>query len=147
MDGKAIFYIGGNGETEKLVELINSYSLENIVEFIGWVSKDKKTEYFNKSDGYILPSYNEGLPISILEAMSYELPIISTNVGGIPEIVDSNNGALIEPGNKKQLKEAIFFAINNPLEFRNRGKESAKRVSKHLPENVKNVLVNIYDYL
>lgn len=47
----------------------------------------EKERLLNMADAYILPSYNEGLPISILEAMSYSLPIISTNVGGIPEIL------------------------------------------------------------
>lgn len=147
LNGKTIFYIGGNGETGKLEKLIVKYKLEHIVKFIGWVSKDKKIGYLNKSDVFILPSYNEGLPISILEAMSYELPIISTNVGGIPEIVDSNNGILIEPGNKEQLIGAIFCAINNPHEFKNKGKESAKRIAKHLPDNVKKELIKIYNHL
>jgi glycosyltransferase involved in cell wall biosynthesis len=146
-EGKAVFYLGGTGETEKLTELIHSHNLENIVKYIGWVEKETKIDYLNKSDVYILPSYNEGLPISILEAMSYNLPIIATKVGGIPEIVDDKNGVLIEPGNKNQLKNAILKALNNFEEFKKYGIESGKRAKKHLPKNVKNELLFLYNLI
>lgn len=63
----------------------------------------------NGADVYVLPSYKEGLPISILEAMSYSLPVISTRVGGIPEIImNGKNGLLINPGDKEALYESII---------------------------------------
>ena len=102
--GKLKLYIGGNGEIEHVKQLIKEYGIADIVIFEGWVSGDKKIELLNKSDAYILPSYKEGLPISILEAMSYGMPIISTPVGGIPEIVSNGeNGYLVEPGNKEDI--------------------------------------------
>ena len=59
----------------------------------GWVVGEKKTICLNWADVYILPSYNEGLPIGILESMSYYHHIISTTVGGIPELLyDVVNG-------------------------------------------------------
>jgi len=72
---------------------------------------------YKNADIYILPSYNEGLPMSILEAMTYCLPIISTPVGGIPEAVhDGVNGYLINPGDCKALAEKIeLLATDKPL--------------------------------
>lgn len=142
--GKAVFKIGGNGKIDKLQRLIKDYGLLELVEFEGWVSGNIKQELLNNADVYLLPSYNEGLPISILEAMSYGLPIISTKVGGIPEIVDSKNGVLIEPGNKQELRDAIFLAINEPKDFKSKGKESLNRVANYLPESVKCELQNLY---
>ncbi len=146
--GKLKLYIGGNGEIEHVKQLIKEYGIADIVIFEGWVSGDKKIELLNKSDAYILPSYKEGLPISILEAMSYEMPIISTPVGGIPEIVSNGeNGYLVEPGNKEDIYKAIISLLNN-TDLRNRmGKVSLSRVGEHLPEYVEKQLETLYDSL
>lgn len=144
---KIIINIGGNGEIERLNEYITDNQLEELVNYEGWVSGNKKIELLNSTDIYILPSYNEGLPISILEAMSYGKPIISTNVGGIPEIVDNQNGIIIEPGDKKALKAAINYFLNNRDEINKKGLESLKKVQKHLPDNVKRQLIRIYEDL
>lgn len=144
----AVFHIGGNGEVERVKKIIKANGLENIVKFEGWVSGDKKAKLLSSSDVYLLPSYNEGLPISILEAMSYKLPILSTPVGGIPEVVeDGVNGLLVEPGDKKSLKRAILKMIEDH-EFRKKaGEESYIKVQPHFPEQVKRKLNHIYGEL
>ena len=88
--------------------------LTDIVQFLGWINNEQKTELLKQSDILVLPSYNEGLPIAILEALSYGLPVISTNVGSISEaVIDGTNGFLYTPGdvdklamNMKQIVEA-----------------------------------------
>lgn len=146
--GKLKLYIGGNGEIEHVKQLIKEYGIADITIFEGWVSGDKKIELLNKSDAYILPSYKEGLPISILEAMSYGMPIISTPVGGIPEIVSNEeNGYLVEPGNKEDIYKAIISLLNDS-DLRNRmGSVSLSRVGEHLPEYVEKQLETLYDSL
>lgn len=146
--GKLKLYMGGNGEIEHVKQLIKEYGIADIVIFEGWVSGDKKIELLNKSDAYILPSYKEGLPISILEAMSYGMPIISTPVGGIPEIVSNGeNGYLVEPGNKEDIYKAIISLLNDS-DLRNRmGSVSLSRVGEHLPEYVEKQLETLYDSL
>ena len=146
--GKVLFQIGGNGETERLKSTIKNFGIEEMVEFIGWVSTEKKEKYLQESDVFILPSFNEGLPISVLEAMSYHLPILSTSVGGIPEIVeDGKNGILIEPGNKKELIEAIKLMIGN-ADFRNSAANiSYRKVQPHFPGQVRKKLKRIYKEL
>lgn len=140
--------IGGNGETEKLKAIIKEKQIEEFVEFIGWVTNEKKINCLQTADVYILPSYNEGLPISILEAMSYGQAIIATNVGGIPEIViPGRNGVLIEPGNLIEIEKAIDFFIDNPEKIKSYGKESKHIVMKHLPDAVVMELSNIYKLL
>lgn len=145
---KAIFKIGGNGETQKLQQLIKEYALSEVVLFVGWVSGDEKQELLATSDVYMLPSYNEGLPISILEAMSYSLPILSTNVGGIPEVVSDDNGIIIEPGDKEELWKAIeFFIKADKKQLEEMGDASFKKVKPHLPEEVQNQLLKLYNSL
>lgn len=97
--------IAGSGlEEQRLKEYVKENKLQSYVRFLGWITKEQKPELLQKSDVLVLPSYNEGLPIAILEAMSYALPIISTNVGSIAEAVKENvNGFLIEPGDVNAL--------------------------------------------
>lgn len=57
------------------------------VEFPGWIRNEQKKQYLREADIFLLPSYNEGMPMAILDAMGCGLPIVSTDVGGIPKIV------------------------------------------------------------
>lgn len=137
-------YIGGDGEVKRLEESIKDNNLKN-VHFVGWVKDQQKDKLLNKCDVFVLPSYNEGLPISLLEAMSYGKPILSTETGGIPRILKNNvNGFLIEPGNKTQLQESILKYINKKELLETHGNEGLKIVSDYYPENVLSKLNNIY---
>jgi glycosyltransferase involved in cell wall biosynthesis len=89
----------GDGPDRSYIErFINDNNLGMNVELIGSVKNDFINDYLNDSDIYVLMSKNEGLPISIIEAMRASLPIISTNVSGIPELVTTDyNGLLLDP--------------------------------------------------
>ena len=148
LTNKIVLHIGGNGETETIQQMIAKYSLENIIKFEGWISGNKKIEMLNSADIFILPSYAEGLPISILEAMSYRLPVISTPVGGIPEIIkDGINGILVTPGNKDTLFDAIIKLSNNKTLRENMGEFSFKNVQGNFPNSVSKKLETIYTEL
>lgn len=147
-ENKITLHIGGNGETTTLQSIINERDLSQIVKFEGWVSGNKKVELLNNADVFILPSYTEGLPISILEAMSYKLPVISTPVGGIPEIIkDGENGLLFTPGNKDALYQVIDKLTTDKGQREEMGEKSYKKVQPHFPENVSQELENIYTAL
>lgn len=137
--------IGGNKREEELRSAIKEGGLENIVSFDGFVSGQKKIDLLNWADVYILPSFNEGLPISILEAMSYSMPIISTPVGGIPEVVDKSNGILVTPGSDAEIYNAIKHYVEAIDDLEYQGKESFKKVETYLPDYVLNHLKNIYE--
>ncbi|MFR9629247.1 MAG: glycosyltransferase family 4 protein [Rikenellaceae bacterium] len=145
---KIILRIGGNRNEDKLISAINNAQLQDFVKFEGWVAGDKKIELLNWADVYILPSFNEGLPIGILEAMSYNCAIISTPVGGIPEVVTPNvNGFLVTPGNDKEIAQAIIDCVNNREQTIQYGKACAKVVEAYLPHNVLSHLSTIYQEL
>lgn len=145
LKNKAKFFIGGDGEIDKLKSIIENNSLENIVEYIGWVSGERKKKYLINSNVLLLPSYNEGLPISLLEAMSFGLPVISTNVGGIPEIVKNNiNGFLIEPGNIEQLNSTILHFVNKSVDYLKFSNDGLKIVEDFYPESVFDQLYSVY---
>jgi glycosyltransferase involved in cell wall biosynthesis len=148
LNDRFILYAGGDGETGRLIEYIEKNELQNLVKFEGWVSGEKKKELLSTCDVYILPSYNEGLPLSVLEAMSYGMPIISTNAGGIPEVVSNKeNGFLIEPGDKQRIQESIRYFVDFPQEVAVMGAESTRKIVEFYPENVIPALNDIYEQL
>lgn len=144
--GKFLLHIGGNGRENDVKYLIKQYGIEDIVVFEGWVNAERKKDLLNNSDFYLLPSYNEGLPISILEAMSYHLPIVATPVGGIPEVVKyGENGFLITPGHIDELFQAVNLLVQNPQLRASMGQSSWQKVQPYLPENVEKNLIKLYD--
>ncbi len=144
--GKLKLIIGGNGEINRLNGYISEHSLDSIVDYVGWVSGEKKNDLIKQSDIMILPSYNEGLPIFILEAMANAKPVISTIVGGIPEVVHhKENGYLIAPGDKEGIYKALKFYVNNPENIVKHGECGNKMVTEFYPENVKAQLLNLYN--
>lgn len=148
LEGKFKLHIGGNGETARLCKYIEKHELSKIISFEGWVDSTKKALLFSNCDVFILPSYIEGVPISILEAMTYRLPIISTNVGGIPEIVKHNeNGYLHNPGEKEKLFEYMKAIVENKEKNKQMGDASYEKVKPHLPKNVSQTLEDIYKNL
>ena len=97
------------------MNFIKDNNLDEMVKFVGWVSGDAKSKILSTTDILVLPSYYEGLPISVLEAMSYAMPVITTPVGGIPEVVtDGVEGTLFTPGDKASLTQTIDTYIENP---------------------------------
>ena len=92
--------VAGKGSMEQwLLETIRSQELEPYLELRGWVDGEAKENLFRSSDVFFLPSHAEGMPMTILEAMSYGLPILSTEVAGIPDVVRPGyNGYLYSPG-------------------------------------------------
>lgn len=140
--------IGGNLEEEKLQAFIRDHNLSDFVTFMGWVSGDKKRECLEWAHIYILPSYNEGLPIGILEAMSYRMPIISTPVGGIPEVVKQHyNGILVQPGNHRDISNALHYFIANPQHIAQYGEVSYTMAQPYFPESVMGSLCKVYSDL
>lgn len=97
-----------NGDMKRAQTKIDELGLSGKCELLGNVGRDRKNQLLIESNVFILPSYYECLPISILEAMAAGLPIIATPVGGIPEVVkEGENGFLVLPGDINTLAERI----------------------------------------
>ncbi len=111
--------IAGTGEEEqKLKDEAKLLAIDDIVEFAGWTEGKKKKELLRKSQILVLPSYNEGLPIAILEAISYGLPVIATDVGDISSaVIDGKNGYLIQPGDIDALENGLERLMQDKEQF------------------------------
>ncbi|ALJ00983.1 glycosyltransferase family 4 protein [Rufibacter tibetensis] len=113
-----VFYLAGDGEIEQVHRIVQEKGLQNNVQVLGWIGEKEKMEWLKRADTMILPSYNEGLPMSILEAMAAGKIIISGRVGGIPDLVTEGvNGFLITPGDVESLCQHIAFVKSNPQEM------------------------------
>ncbi|MGI2799432.1 glycosyltransferase [Photobacterium damselae] len=133
--------IVGGGLDSSLEKQMSGY--KNI-EQLGFISdRNKLCDWFSSIDIYIQPSLTEGLPRSILEAMSFGLPVIGSRVGGIPEIVD--NSMLFSPKNYEQLLSKIKM-LSDPFVYNNLSQYSldvASRFDESLDKKKNNFIKNI----
>jgi glycosyltransferase involved in cell wall biosynthesis len=111
------FVISGTGfkqKEESLRNLAKELDIEDHVTFLGYVPDNKLPLLYSASDIFVLPAIYENFPFAILEAQATGLPVISTNVGGIPEfLVDNENGFVIEPRDPIQLTQKVLTLLQN----------------------------------
>ena len=104
--------------------------------------------YLNIADIFILPTLHETLSISLLEAAQAGLPLISCNVGGVPEVIENGvNGILVEPNDIKALAEAINTLAQNPIIRNTMGKHSSELIKTKFSQNksinrLKDIIIN-----
>ena len=125
----------GPYKEEYLSHLKQEYSFENI-NVVGELTHDDAMDKINASDIFILPSYTEGFPNVILEAMHLGKAIIATNVGAIPEILGNNIGVVINSKSVKDIIDSLELLICNPnlrVEYSRKAKEESEQ---YLLENV-----------
>jgi len=141
------FILAGDGEVEQVKKYADTLGVKNNTEFLGWIGKEKKIELLSKADILVLPSYNEGLPMAILEAMNYGLSIVSTYVGGIPEVVTvPENGYLVHPGEVESLANCLEKLIKDHSLRKKIGIENIKKVKeKYNLENEVSSLIKLIE--
>ena len=106
--------LAGNGEEERALLLSKELGIEDKVELLGWVSGKAKDKAYKEASVFCLPSYAEGFPMAVLDAWSYGLPVITTPVGGIPDIAkDGINLLLFNPGDINKFAECIEKVISD----------------------------------
>ena len=128
----------------ELEERIKFFGLEDKVYLTGFVSDVEK--FMKQCTVFCLTSDSEGVSNSLLEAMAAGCPVISTRVGGIPEIILSGeNGLLIEPGNSKELAKSLRMMLNKPTVAKDLGQAGKNTVNKLFrPERIVKKLESFY---
>ncbi len=125
-----IFIIGEGPKRKELEKFIKENKLEERVKLLGGIPREKVFEVLKKSDIFVLISNWEGFPRSILEAMSCNLPVIASDVGGVKEAVDESCGILVKRGDKERIKNALEKLLKNPPLIREMGKRAKEKVKK-----------------
>lgn len=127
-----LYTMAGDGRKED-IELVKNklqeYGIADKVIFPGWVRGQEKDDLLKESDIFLFPSYHEGMPMAILEAMAYGKAVISTNVGGIPKLIENGeNGYLCEPGNIIKMTEYLLNLMENSEKRKTFGKLAREKV-------------------
>ena len=124
--------IGEGGEFSKLENTIHDLNLQNQVQLLGKIDNNKIPQFLLTADIFIQASDYEGLPHSVLEAINYEVPILSTETGGCKDLLnDGERGFIIPmPPDKKVIAENISFIIENKAEATKRANEAKSFINK-----------------
>ncbi|MGG0239881.1 glycosyltransferase family 4 protein [Bacillus rhizoplanae] len=129
-DNVKVLIVGDGEMRDKLEEQVDDLNL-SMVEFLG--ARDDVPDILSETDIFVLPTLNDSLPVSIIEAMHSGVCVISTPVGGIPELVShSKTGILVEAGDAKKLAGALKFAIENQKAREQLSKNAREFAEKYL---------------
>ncbi len=139
--------VGGGPLEKKLKDQSRELGIEENVKFFGFVNNIG--DYLAATDIFVFPSFQEGFPNSVLEAMACGIPVISTKIGGVVDVIrDGENGLLVEPGNVNQLADALKKLISDAEYASTLGKNALKTVRENYDINViANKYVKLYGRL
>lgn len=142
-------HLAGNGDVEHYRQKVSELALAKHIHFLGWISGKEKNECLANASIYCLPSYNEGFPMGVLEAMSSEVVVVASKVGGIPDaITDEQEGLLIDAGDVNGLTVALSKLLTDETLSSQLSKAAkAKYENNFTPEAIVPKLCGIYDEL
>lgn len=143
---RLVLVCGGKGEHDQITARIEQLRIEQYVKLAGWLSGDTKRGWLSRASIFVLPSYVENMPMAILEAMRWGMPIVSTKVGCIPDIIEhGREGLLIDHGDVAALQTAIRRLLLSDDERRTMGLAASRRVDRELaPQVVAPILDTMY---
>ncbi|MGH8707234.1 MAG: glycosyltransferase family 4 protein [Burkholderiales bacterium] len=136
----------GEGDLQAVARYAERLGIGEAVELTGWIGPADKQSWMRRAAVFVLPSYAEGMPMSLLEAMAAGLPVVATRVGGIPDVLaDGVHGFLFTPGDTAQLERLLRSLMRDP-ELGNRMARAAREaVRLHFsPDQVVRQLEEIY---
>tara|TARA_B100001057_G_C22863907_1_gene955727 strand:- start:432 stop:1556 length:1125 start_codon:yes stop_codon:yes gene_type:complete len=123
------------GTLKTYEEYVKSKGLSNYIKFLGRKINDDKFLQLSKADIFVFPSYMEGCPTSVIEALALGLYIVSSDVGALNDIINSNNGITVKPKDSKGLAKAIVYTIKEIEYLRNFRKSIADEAMKNFEVN------------
>lgn len=140
-------YVAGSGaRDDELKKYVESLKIEDNVKFLGYISGSNKHYYFKNSDIFVIPSLSDSFPTSLLEAMVMKVPVVASNVGGIPFIIeDGKSGLLFERGNPTDLSEKIIMLLENKKLCADMCTNGLERVKQYTWDGMENQIVDVYN--
>ena len=150
-EAKLIIIGGGrSSEKKKLIGLTRKLGLSKNVIFTGWKQNDEVLDIISKSTAVVFPSVcPEPFPMAVLEGMGCGKPVIATNRGGVPEIIeDGNTGFLVPPHESEKLAEDMIYLLDNPNEVKRMGSNAFETVKRKCnPDIIANEHIKLYQSL
>ena len=141
--------VGDSSQRNAFKNLAKNLGIEEYIFFMGKVDTDKIIKIYHNSDVFVLPSIHEGLPLTLLEAWAARLPIVTTNVGGIPEIcVNRENALIVPPKDPEALADAMIEILEDGMLAKKMGKNGRKLVEeKYTWEKIAEKTEKVYERL
>ena len=139
-------YMLGNGEVERFEKMAQSMGLSDSVKFTGYVVGKEKEDYFRKASIYCMCSYEEGFPMSVLEAWANNICVVTTPVGGLPDVLEEGKNALVfNFGDWQELSKKLSFLIENKKNRQEMAKYSRALVYQRFSvRELNNEILQIY---
>jgi len=107
--------VGDGPSRREWEQWVAQYGLSNQVDFVGYRSQQEVRQYLRETDVFVLPSFAEGVPVSLMEAMAAAVPVVATQVAGVSELVEAGvSGYVVPPGSAEVLTAAIVALLNSP---------------------------------
>lgn len=140
---------GTAGDARILLKKIHQLRLSGIVRYVGEIHGTEKDRFFRSAAAYVQPSHHEGMPIAVLEAMAYGLPVVATGVGALGEVISpGDTGLLVPPRQPSRLAQSMATLIGDPAMRRQMGAAARRRAEQRFSLNrLRKDLVNVYDAL
>ncbi len=141
-----VLHIGGDGDVDAVRARIQALELTRHVQLEGWLRGPEKLNLMRSASIYLLPSYYEGLPMGVLEAMSWGMAVVASRVGGVEDAIPhASMGLCIQPGNLDQLEAALRSLLENPPLRRSMGLAARRHVENTFScEIILDQLLTIY---
>ena len=138
--------LAGDGQTAEAREIAKALGLAHRINVLEWVDATTRAALLAQTSIYALPSHNEGLPMSVLEAMGAGLAVVTTPVGGIPDLITSGEtGLLVPPGDIPALAAALTSLLDDPALRAQLGAAARRRVAQSFtPEAALPILTTLY---
>jgi len=124
--------VGGKGEVKRFLGEAEKLGVRGDIDFLGWVRGEDKEQQFRRADILILPSYHEGMPMSVLEAMAHGIAVVATPVGGVVDMmVPDVHGLWIQPGDIEGISARLVELARSPERRRSLGGAAREHVIAH----------------
>ncbi|MFT4217169.1 MAG: glycosyltransferase [Micropruina sp.] len=129
--------VGDGPQRAELEARAAALGIDGAVRFTGYQSQPAVQEHLRRCDVFVLPSFAEGVPVSLMEAMAQGKPVIATNVGGVTELVtDGVNGRVVIPGNVAALRDAIAELVADEQKRKRFGIAGRSRVAEEFASDI-----------
>lgn len=144
MPDACLYLLGDGPQHEMLKRMVDDMGLKNVM-FTGRIANNKLYEYFDKSDIMLNAPLIDNMPVSLLEAMNTGLLVVSSNVGGIPYMVeDGKTGLLFESDNHESMAEKIMWALHNQDKALEIIDNARSEISTYTWDEIRSKMINVY---
>ena len=139
-------YCGGEGDVNVVMSRVRGLGIADNVVLLGWVEEAQRHELLCRVAAFVLPSYVEGLPMAVIEAMSKGTPVVASNVGGVPDVIeDGKDGLLVRTGDVAGIAQALITLLEDSTARVRLGEAGRQKVAKQFSAScVLPVLESLY---